>query len=96
MENINNNTPIIREYLNLRTIEVHCADCLIPITKFKHVKRIDGTRHLWRVKEYYITWNNSFRFNHNGEIFCCCGQYLGYKFSDLEWALLKEQTKILY
>lgn len=94
---MSNNREIVREFANLSTIGVHCKSCSTCITEFRYVKPVDGSRNLWRVKEYYMKWDVTFHLDDDDDcIYCNCGEHLGFKYDNFEWVLIKKNTQILY
>lgn len=92
MVNVDEST--VHEYPFIKTIEAKCKQCRISITNFSNLKSV--SRQSWSTSYNTMQWNITYEITMYGEIFCECGNYLGYESDITEWRLMKKNVVLEY
>lgn len=85
---------IIHEHSERKIIVVNCKRCHKKITNFANVKNV--SRRLWCASFFTLLLSEINIINLYGEIFCECGNFLGYEQNVYDWMIIKKNVTLEY
>lgn len=84
----------VHECADVKLIVVNCKKCRKTITTYSNLKNL--SRRGWGTMNYLTQWNIIYNITRNGDIFCECGNHLGFETGIFDWFLLKKNVVIEY